>query len=200
MRDTTGVRSPEILAPAAFTVLAGVCAINAAWSFDGWAHAAQSLTTAGVVIGAALAGILLYLLTGSTRGRSTGGRSVVVHGHAHTGHRASLHEAGHVAGARGVGGRVKSARVYRDGSGLVRAEVPDAKSAIVFLYAGQAAQGDPEGATGDDALIQRTLREFPRRDRSSVLADAQGEAHRIVRRDVRQIQRDKEKLDRRYRL
>lgn len=143
--------------------------------------------------------------SGASTGRSAGGRSVTVRGHAHVHkgggpHRASRHEAGHAAAARGVGGKVRSARVFSDGTGLVNATVPDARSAITFLLAGQIANGSTEGAGADNALVRRTLREFPARERSSVLAGATQEARRIVRQRSGQIDRDARTLDRRGRL
>ena len=173
--------------PVLFTGLAAVAAVNTVTSYDGWAHTVRTLTIAATVIGVTTALAMvsyLFARTPVTSGaRTTGGRSVTVRGHAHTGHRASPHEAGHVAGARGVGGRVVSARVYRNGTGFVRAVVPDARGAIVFLYAGQAAHGNPDGASADDAEIRRTLREFPRGElRLSVHRETSGTPDRVARR------------------
>lgn len=137
--------------------------------------------------------------------RSTGGvmagRMVTVRGHSHAGrhpggrkHRASRHEAGHAAAARRLG-KLRSAEVYVDGTGLVRAFVPDAESAVAFLLAGQIAHGSGEGAGGDNAAIRETLREFPAAERAAVRARAKATARTIVRRDSGQIRRDAKTLD-----
>jgi len=130
---------------------------------------------------------------------STAGRMVNIHGHGGDRPTIAIHEAGHVAGALGVGGKVLSATMT-DTTGLVRAKVPDAKTAITFLAAGAAAAGTKRGADHDEAEIRRTLREFPRDQRTQVEREARADASRIVRSRAAAIRRDAARLDERGRL
>lgn len=160
---------------------------------------------AAAVFMLALVGIAVWAFGSGGSPRAAMGRSVQVRGHAHThpggsAHRAARHEAGHAAAARGVGGKVRSARVFTDGTGLVQATVPNARAAVIFLLAGQIAHGSSEGASADNAAVKKTLREFPAKERSAVLADAKTEARRIVRQRSGEIARDTRKLNERGRL
>lgn len=124
---------------------------------------------------------------------------VSIHGHGGDRPTIAIHEAGHVAGALGVGGKVRSAHM-NDSSGLVRATVPNAQAAITFLAAGAAAAGTKRGADHDEAEIRKTLREFPRGERAQVEREARAAAARIVRSRAGAIRRDAAKLDRKGRL
>lgn len=152
--------------------------------------------------------LLLVLLAAAAvwafnRRPTMAGRSVAVRGHAHgTGARqeVAVHEAGHVAAARALGGRVRSATVSRDGhSGLVQATLPtgDSQAAITFLAAGKFAAGTSRGASADDDLIRRELRRLPTGDRSRVRRDAERDARRIVSSHAGRIRRDAARLDER---
>ncbi len=117
----------------------------------------------------------------------------VVTGHTHTGpvSLSARHEAGHMAAARHVGGRVTSARLHRDGSGLVMARIPaDARSTVTFLLAGAAAAGTDKGAEFDHAAIQEVLDGVPADDRAHVLRQARKDTQRIVSARAYEIERD----------
>jgi hypothetical protein len=135
----------------------------------------------------------------SGKSAATSGRMVSIHGHGSDRPTIAVHEAGHVAGAIGVGGRVRSARM-NDNSGLVQATVPDAKAAITFLAAGAAAAGTKCGADHDEALIRKTLKEYPRAERAGVEREARADAARIVRSRSAQIRRNAARLNERGRL
>lgn len=140
-----------------------------------------------------------WVAYGRSSGSATAGRMVSIHGHGSDRPTIAQHEAGHVAGALGVGGRVRSATMT-DSSGLVRAVVPDARAAITFLAAGAVAAGTKRGADHDEAEIRRTLREFPRDQRQQVEREARADAARIVRQRAAAIRRDAARLDERGRL
>lgn len=193
-RDTWG--------PLAAVAVAVVAGVNAVLGFDLDLHRLGEtlLGTGKVLLGAAAAVAVAAFVLGRGRPRAAGGRSVAVRGHAHTAAEPGalhLHEGGHMVGATGMGGRVRSARVYPDGSGLVRATVPDAYAALVFLRAGQAAAGTTDGSRADDAGFERTLREFPRGDRARVRRDAGRDTARLVARHRSDVHRHATTLARR---
>lgn len=139
-------------------------------------------------------------------GRMPAGRSVSVGGHAHGryssgGERRVIarHEAGHVAAARALGGKVVSAEVY-DGNegGLVRAQLPGCGPgpSITFLRAGRYAAGTSRGASADMSSERRLLREIPRAQRAQLSRACDQDAHRIVRASRAAIRRDELILDR----
>lgn len=116
-----------------------------------------------------------------------------VTGHTHTGpvSLSARHEAGHMAAARHVGGRVTSARLHRDGSGLVTARIPDdARSTVTFLLAGAAAAGTDRGAELDHAVIEEVLDGVPAGDRNYVLRQARKDTQRIMSARAYEIERD----------
>lgn len=126
-----------------------------------------------------------------------------VTGHTHVGpvSLSARHEAGHMAAARYVGGEVTSARLYRDGSGLVQARVPDNPRAVVtFLLAGAAAAGTDRGAEFDQAAIQEVLDRVPAAERGRVLRKARADTDRIVSAGAEEIARNAALLQERGRL
>jgi hypothetical protein len=127
-------------------------------------------------------------------------------GHAHGGNRALVaqHEAGHAVAARALGGRVRSAEVYRNGGGLVTWDMPANLSSpqnnVTFLLAGQYAAGTRAGCGGDQATIRSELRKVPRADRAAVQRAADRRARQIVSSRQGEIRRVAAKLDENGRL
>ncbi|MGH3611385.1 MAG: hypothetical protein ACRDRK_01935 [Pseudonocardia sp.] len=151
--------------------------------------------------GAALlvAAVVLFVATRSMRTAT---------GHAHAGpvvksarREAARHEAGHMAAARYVGGRVTSARLNPDGGGYVEARIPDTPRArVAFLLAGAEAAGTTRGAEDDFAAVDRELARLSGGERHQVLRDARSDARRIVSRRAGEIERDAARLQERGRL
>lgn len=135
----------------------------------------------------------------SSSGRAAMGRSVQVHGHGSDRPTIAVHEAGHAVAARKVGGKVLSATMT-DHEGLVRAEVPDERAAVAFLYAGQYAAGTRRGAHGDEAAIRAELKRLPANERAAAHKAAKADARRIVSRHRGEIRRDAAVLNDRGRL
>jgi hypothetical protein len=149
----------------------------------------------GAVLVLALAGAGLLLVT--ARGRA-------IQGHTHAGDRplSARHEAGHAVVARGLGGRVRSGTLNRDGTGYVDAELPDdnPRDVVAFLVAGQVAAGTTRGAGGDERLIRAELRRVPRAQRAGVRRDATRDARRILSSRSGEVRRDAATLMRKGRL
>lgn len=124
-------------------------------------------------------------------------------GHAHAGSvpKSARHEAGHMAAARYVGGRVTSARLKPDGGGYVEARIPDnPRARVAFLLAGAEAAGTTRGAGDDFAAVDRELARLSGGERHQVLRDARSDARRIVSRRAGEIERDAARLQERGRL
>lgn len=150
---------------------------------------------AGVLL---VGGLVVAVAARGGGGRATSGRMVA--GHAHGTRRLiARHEAGHVAAARAVGGRVISATAD-DREGLVRAQVPDVRASITFLRAGRYAAGTRRGCWGDEQAERAELRDVPRGERRQLVRDADRDARRIVREHRGQIRRDARTLERTGRL
>lgn len=130
--------------------------------------------------------------------RMVGGQGREMRGHAHAGDRprSARHEAGHAAVARGLGGRVHSATLNPDGSGLVDATLPEdtPRAAVAFLLGGQLAAGTTRGAGDDEADIARELRRVPRSERRDLRAAAEADARRILAADAARVRRDAQRL------
>jgi hypothetical protein len=146
----------------------------------------EGLTIPTLVIGGAA--VLLFVgvrRTGS--GGVAGARTVTMAAHSRGAspsalRRTATHEGGHHHAAYDQGGYVTSAVVRADGSGLVRASLPNARAALVFLRAGQIAMGSSCGAGDDNAAFEATLKEFPRRERAQVRREVYRETRACVNR------------------
>lgn len=127
-------------------------------------------------------------------------RSVI--GHSHGGSRSARHEAGHVAVARGLGGKVHSATLRANGSGWTEATLSreDPQAAVAFLAAGRLASGTRAGCASDDAHIAKVLREVPRRDRAQVRRAGEREARSILSSRSGEVRRVAVRLQKRGRL
>lgn len=126
-----------------------------------------------------------------------------VNGHAHAGpvSLSARHEAGHMAGADYVDGRVLSARLYPDGSGRVRARIPDDPQAeVTFLLAGAAAAGTDEGAEFDFAAVEEVLADVPACERNGILRRSRRDAERIASSYADEIERNAALLQKHGRL
>jgi hypothetical protein len=114
---------------------------------------------------------------------------------------AARHEAGHAAVIRHLGGRVTSARVHADGSGLTRGHWPgDAVSQVAVFKAGQYADGSsawsPRNASDED-VIRSVLRQVPARDRAEVRRQGERLARQGLAARAGQISRDARRLEKR---
>ena len=121
-----------------------------------------------------------------------------VPGHSHSGNRRHVarHEGGHFVTAKAVGGTVRSAHLSSGSNphGMVHATVPNAKAEITFLLAGRAA-APGVGCSTDVTLAKKTLREFPRHQRSAVWTECERAARRIVASRGGEIARVADRLD-----
>jgi len=150
--------------------------------------------------------ILAAVLWVRAKIRTTTGPGAVL-GHSHGGTRARIatHEAGHVVGARGVGGRVTSAWLTND-EGHVSWDMPhrdledEVRSNLTFLIAGEYAAGTGQGCGGDRDSYRRQLRRLPTEDRSRVRSTANRDARRIVSSNRGEIRRVAERLNENGRL
>lgn len=189
------VSDDELMGVALLAIPAGgliVLAARFGGGFTGW-------PVAGAALLAVIGGLLVLTVARPAVGRVVGGRAVDVTGHAHGPGLIEVHEAGHVAAARALGGRVRSAEVWA-GGGLVRAVLPDSspQTAVTFLLAGKRAAGTSTGASADDAEIRRELRGVP--NAGAVYRAADSRARSIVSSRRGQIERDAATLKARRRL
>ena len=151
--------------------------------------------------------------SGSTAGRSIPRRGLT--GHVHSGPRSTVatHEGGHVVVARGVGGRVKSARIYSDGSGLVtwtgagKTDYEQVVNAVAFLQGGRYAAGTSEGCgdgwlfkSGDALSVEQVLKYLPTDQRAKARAEGERKGARIVSSRGGEIARVADRLDQRGRI
>jgi hypothetical protein len=154
-----------------------------------------------------VAAVLALLVAGLWGWRRSPGRVLVrrtieVHGHSSDRKAAAMHEAGHVAATRKVGGRVVSAQIWDNGAGLVRADLPegDPVAAIAVGYAGQYAERSTAGAGSDNRNIRAVLAALPRSERARVHAAGKRLARQVVFWDAGAIRRDARRLDQRGRI
>lgn len=164
----------------------------------GTAHGTPTTLGGYAVLFATAAAVGLWVRRKVGGGRHLAGRSVRMRGHSHgpAGPRTARHEAGHMAAARGLGGRVVSARADEHG-GYVEARMPgDPRSRVAFWLAGQYAAGTSRGAGVDDSLIRAELGRVPRGQRGGVRRDAERMARRVVGSSAGQIRRDAQRLQR----
>lgn len=163
----------------------------------GTAHGTPTTLGGYAVLFATAAAVGLWVRR-KVGGQHLAGRSVRMRGHSHgpAGPRTARHEAGHMAAARGLGGRVVSARADEHG-GFVEARLPgDPRSRVAFWLAGQYAAGTSRGAEVDDSLISAELVRVPRGQRGRVRRDAERMARRVVGSSAGQIRRDARRLQR----
>jgi hypothetical protein len=152
--------------------------------------------------------VIFCLLVGWWCMRSGGGRGRTgVAGHAHGGARATIatHEAGHVVGARAVGGRVLSARMTDHGGRVEwdmtsRSLVDEVTSNVAFLRAGEYAAGTRSGCSGDRSSVKQQLRRLPSGQRGVVLRAGEQRARQIVRSRSGEIARVADQLNQKGRL
>lgn len=142
-----------------------------------------------------------WCMRGGGRGRSG------VAGHVHGGARSTIatHEAGHVVGARAVGGRVLSARMTDHGGRVEwdmtsRSIVDEVTSNVTFLRAGEYAAGTRSGCGGDRSSVRQQLRRLPSGQRGVVLRAGEQRARQIVRSRSGEIARVADHLNQKGRL
>jgi hypothetical protein len=145
------------------------------------------------VVAGIVSALVLFLLIRSWLSISTplGGRmhtARIEPGHKHW--DTAIHEGGHAVAAKRLGGKVISAKVYPDGSGLVQARMKDnPENFIAFWYAGQYAMGSSRGAGHDNSSIRKELNKLPSNMRGQVHAAAKRKARSIVSNNKGEIQR-----------
>lgn len=135
--------------------------------------------SAALALVAALVAVLLYRAT-----RMAGSRKLAIH--THGGHEAKVaarHEGGHVALAKAAGGRVLSAHINPDGSGVTYVRLPASATAvdeIAVCVAGEVAARTRSGCGGDQDNMRAVLASLPPHERAAAKKAGYSRASSVV--------------------
>lgn len=136
-------------------------------------------------VGAVTAVLLLFGAAVMWAANSGPGRVRTVHISSGHGPRvAAIHEGGHAAVAKAVGGRVEHAWIRPDGSGMCRVRLPETATAadwIAVNVAGEVASGTRAGCHGDQAAMREELAALPPGERAAAKAAGYATARRVLR-------------------
>lgn len=145
----------------------------------------DGLITAGWgLLGIAVVGLIVAWYRPRSRMR---GRMVAVRTGNSDCRVAARHEAGHYAVAQAVGGRVRGAAIYPDGSGVTMLKLPRRISPskdVAVDVAGHVASGTSSGCDGFDGSdfdqMRKVLAKLPKGERDAVQAEGYRIAGRVV--------------------
>jgi hypothetical protein len=143
-----------------------------------WTVTAYSLAA----IPAVVVGIAVALVVADRQTRYIGGRRIEARtGPGHGTRFAARHEGGHIAVTRAVGGRVHSAQLFPDGSGVTYLTLPRGATVaeqVAVDVAGSVATGSSWGCSSDFDYMRQALATLPPAERSA----AKSEGYAIARR------------------